>query len=197
MHMGPRMKRDNFQVKNMVSFGLKAVLVACLLANLIVVAAFADDAGYALRFDGTSDFVEFPLTTDILGIDWESTKTVALWVKPDGTQIPCTTLADPNAVGTCPSIFGDRPTYWGIAIGHLPGPNQNRIWVWNYDGSVGSIADFIGVDYTPGEWVHIALVHNNGMLRAYKNGVEVGNTPSGPTDQPPGGGAKLGCVCKL
>jgi hypothetical protein len=60
----------------------------------------------------------------------------------------------------------------------------DRLWVWNYDGSSGSSYDIIEIEYTPGEWVHISLVHGNGWLRAYKNGVEVGSVASGPTLQP-------------
>jgi hypothetical protein len=41
----------------------------------------------------------------------------------------------------------------------------------------------VGIPYTIGEWAHITLVHSGGVLRAYKNGVEVGNTPSGATQQ--------------
>ncbi len=167
------------------------LLVTCLLASLVVIPVFADDAGYALRFDGNSDFVEFATTTSVFAPGWETTKTVALWIKPDGFQADCSIVPDANAVAYCPSIFGDRPTYWGIAIGHLDGPNQNRIWVWNYDGSPGSIADIIGIDYTPGVWIHVALVHNNGMLRAFVNGVEAGSVASGPTLQAPGGSSIL------
>lgn len=185
------MKGEIFLIKSKLSTSLIVLVITCLLASLVVFPALAVNAGYALRFDGTSDFVEFPYTDDIFGPDWESEKSVSLWVKPDGNQSPCAVTIDPAPIGNCPSIFGDRPTYWGINIGYLSHLNQNRIWVWNYDGTSGSIADYIGVEYTPGEWVHISLVHKNGMLRAYKNGIEAGNVASGPTQQPPGGGAKL------
>jgi len=56
-----------------------------------------------------------------------------------------------------------------------------RLWVWNYDGNY----DLIGIPYTPGEWVHIAWVHDGGMLSAYKNGTLVGSVASGTTQQPP------------
>ena len=42
----------------------------------------------------------------------------------------------------------------------------------------------IAVDYTVGEWIHIAVVHGEGLLRVYRNGVEVGSVPSGATTQP-------------
>jgi len=61
---------------------------------------------------------------------------------------------------------------------------NDRIWVWNYDGSAGSAYDVLGLEYTVGEWVHVTLVYDGGVLRAYKNGVEVASTPSGATQQP-------------
>ncbi|MGA9531979.1 MAG: LamG domain-containing protein [Anaerolineales bacterium] len=134
--------------------------------------------GYALDFDGTTDFVEFPSTESIFGLGWEETKTVSLWVKPDSQVGPCEVDTPDN----CDAIFGDRPHWWGISIGEVVG--MDRIWVWNYDGSSTSPLDMIPIDYTPGEWVHVALVHSNGMLRAYRNGIEVGALPSGATQQP-------------
>jgi hypothetical protein len=107
---------------------------------------------------------------------WTTTKTVSLWVKPEGPGEVCSLGVE---VAACDAIFGDRPRFWGIARGVLGG--QDRIWVFNFDGS----SDMVGVDYIPGEWVHIALVHDGGVLRAYKNGFEVGSVPSGPTQQPP------------
>jgi Concanavalin A-like lectin/glucanases superfamily len=178
------MRQSDFRINKFVFICFTSILISSLLANLFILPVFADDAGFALRFDGTSDFVELQQTDTIFAAGWETGKSVALWVKPDGLQATCDIVADLDDVAVCPQIFSDRPKWWGIAIGHLPGPNQNRIWVWNHDGSDGSPNDFVGVEYTPGEWVHITLVHNNGMLRAFKNGVEVGSTPSGPTQQP-------------
>ena len=64
----------------------------------------------------------------------------------------------------------------GISRGVING--VDRIWVWNYDGSAGSITDIIEIEYTPKEWVHISMVHGGGRLKAYKNGVLVGNVPN-------------------
>lgn len=135
-----------------------------------------EDVDYALQFDGASDFVELGETLAMMGSGWEDTKTVSLWVKPTGS--PQCTETNPSPAH-CDAIFGDRPRWWGISRGVVGG--QDRIWVWNYDGGY----DQIGIEYTVDEWVHIALVHENGTLRAYKNGVEVGSgIPSGSTMQP-------------
>ena len=45
-----------------------------------------------------------------------------------------------------------------------------------YDGN--GIKD-IGISYSLNQWVHVVLVHQNGTLYAYKNGVLVGSTPAG------------------
>jgi hypothetical protein len=155
-----------------------AILSAILLSVVPALPAGANNAGYALQFDGYNDFVVLPETSSILGPGWENSKTVSLWVKPMGAATICAN----NNVGWCDSIFGDRPRWWGIVRGILDG--QDRLWVWNYDGSSGSPADVLPVAYTPGEWIHITLVHGSGSLRAYRNGVQVGGTPSGTTLQP-------------
>ena len=131
-------------------------------------------AGNALRFDGISDYVELYQTGNILTSTWTTTKTVELWVNPTGTA-NCTVAEHLCSANQVDNIFGDRPRSWGISRGTIGG--EDKLWVWNNDGSI----DQIGIDYTVGEWTHIALVHGNGMLRAYKNGAEVGSIPSGPT----------------
>ncbi len=130
-------------------------------------------AGYALQFDGTTDFVRLAETASIMASGWKDTKTVSLWVRPTGTA----TCTVPD-VAQCDAIFGDRPRWWGISRGTIGG--NDRIWVWNYDGSY----DVVAVPYDANEWVHIALVHNGGTLAAYKNGFLVGSVPSGTTQQP-------------
>ena len=48
--------------------------------------ALADDPGYALKFDGASDFVRLAATSSMLPASWPTTKTVSLWVKPAGSS---------------------------------------------------------------------------------------------------------------
>jgi hypothetical protein len=140
----------------------------------------ASGAGYALHFDGVNDFVELAATNNVMGTGWQTSKTVSLWVRPTGTAASCFG----GMASGCDAIFGDRPRFWGISRGTLSG--QDRLWIWNYDGSSGTPIDMIGIVYTPGEWVHVALVHSGGTLRAYRNGQPVGTLASGATLQPPG-----------
>lgn len=139
-----------------------------------------DDAGYALSFDGNNDFVLLHETDVMLGAGWVTTKTASVWVYP--TASTTCILQDP---AKCDTIVSERPRWWGISFGDMQG--QNRIWVWNYDGNY----DRIGVEYELNQWVHIALVHGNGTLRAFRNGIEVGAIPSGQTLRPQGGGAPV------
>ena len=132
----------------------------------------SSSAGYALQFDGVDDQAVLGQAWSMMGAGWESNKTVELWVKPAGAAISGPSPAHVDLV------FGDRPRWWGISRGVVQG--QDRLWVWNYDGNY----DMIGVPYTVGEWVHIALEHSGGMLRAYKNGVLVAEAASGATQQP-------------
>lgn len=150
--------------------------------SLILILPFwivaAESAGYALEFDGQNDYVVLAGTAAMLGSGWKDAKTVEIWVWPDGPGEICAH----EEPAWCDCIFGDRPRWWGISRGVLSG--LDRIWVWNTDGSSGSYVDAIEVEYTPGEWVHITLVHADGQLRAYKNGIEVGAVTSGSTIQP-------------
>jgi hypothetical protein len=133
------------------------------------------DTNWALQFNGTPGHVELAKTADIIGADWETTKSVNLWLKPFSEN----TCADPS-LPSCDTIFGDKPRSWGITIGWYSDALHtlaDRIWVWNYDGVTTSI----GIPYTPNEWVNIALVHDGGVLRAYKNGVLAGSAISGAT----------------
>jgi hypothetical protein len=162
---------------------LRIVIIAVLLAGTGSIKpsglAYATDAGWALEFDGHSDLVSLDKTTSIIGSGWQDLKSVSLWVKPIGQNL-CT---DPDAAN-CPNIFGDQPRLWGISIGLIPRGHHgglDRIWIWNHSGG----EQLIGLDYTPGEWVHITLVHSGGVLMAYKNGFLRGSVASGTTIIPP------------
>jgi hypothetical protein len=139
----------------------------------VTVRPAGSDPGFALRFDGTSDFVSLAPTSSMMAAGWQTTKTVSLWVKPTGSSF----CSSPNP-GACDSILGDRSRWWGISRGVIGG--LDRIWVWSWDTD----ADAVGIDYVVGEWVHIALVHVDGKIFGYKNGVLVGSVTTGATTQP-------------
>jgi hypothetical protein len=153
-------------------------LIIGLFILIPVLSVRADGAGYALEFDGSNDFVELAQTASIMGAGWENTKSVSMWVKPQGPTPVC---GNPTPAW-CDAVFGDRPRWWGISRGAING--VDKIWVWNVDGSPDSGLDQIGIDYTSGEWVHIVMVHSGGRLYAYRNGELVGDIASGTTLQP-------------
>jgi hypothetical protein len=161
---------------------VRNILLLFLSVLVLLAAPFfsarAEGAGFALSFDGLNDFVELAPTSDIFGSGWEDTKTVNLWVKPEGIEPVC----EYNDPAWCDAIFGDRPRWWGISRGVLNG--EDRIWVWNYDGSPNSPIDKIGIPYESDSWVHISLVHGGGTLVAYRNGEKISEIESGTTQQP-------------
>jgi hypothetical protein len=164
----------------------RLILSLAILLTVIITTpatpARADDPGYALAFDGVNDLVQLTYTSTIFASTWTTTKTVEVWVKPEGPTNDCIDEpGDPGFVAACDYIFGDKPEWWGITRGEIDG--LDRIWIYNFDGSM----DQIGVPYTIGEWVHIAMVHGGGMLRAYKNGIQISAVASGATWQPSSG----------
>ncbi|MCC6456176.1 MAG: tandem-95 repeat protein [Caldilineaceae bacterium] len=146
-------------------------------AQVTVNAITSANAGYALAFDGSNDYVRLPKTQEIFGNGWEASHSVSLWVKPTA---PAEVVN--NSVAWCDSILGDRPRWWGIS--HCNFKGSDRIWFWNYDGNF----DLIGVPYSMNQWVHITLVQDGNLFSAYRNGVLMGSMASGPTLQPNTGG---------
>jgi hypothetical protein len=172
--------------KRRVSFlGLIFSVSLVLFLEVGLLASAASNGDYALGFDGSTDNVRLDYTITMMGTPtWVTTKTVSMWVRPLGTY-SCTAVAP--SPPRCDAIFGDAPRWWGISrgINVTPPVGGDMIWVWSVDYQNGT-TDYIGFPYTVGEWVHVALVHGNGRLRAYKNGVLMGDVANGPTFQPPG-----------
>ncbi|MFZ6021739.1 MAG: hypothetical protein ACOYXO_19245, partial [Chloroflexota bacterium] len=83
-------------------------------------------AGFALSFDGADDMVNLGRTVDLFPDEgWKQTKTVSLWVKPEGAA-DCSVINGILRIepAQCDNIFGDFARWWGISRG----PTQ--IWVW-------------------------------------------------------------------
>ncbi len=182
-----------------ITFKRKLIIFLCLFVSgffLILGILFqqilADDAGFALEFDGIDDHVEFGDTGAFFGRDeWASIKTISIWVKPSSDPAPETDILNGEL------IFGtDRPRLFGLARTNFDG--QDKIWAWNNDG-VG-IIDYIGIDYVPNEWTFITVVHDGTTLSVYKDGIFWDSIVSGPTYIPDGradGNMFLGGVGRL
>ena len=162
----------------MSKFGkvLRWLLPVFILTTILALVGFpalpahAESPGFALGLDGVDDYISFGGTNLVMGgSDWVNNLTVEVWVNPTGAASSGTPATGELIAGV------DYPRLFGITRAIYSG--QDRIWVWNSDGTV----DAIGVPYTAGEWMHLALVHSGGMLSAYKNGVLVGTVASGAT----------------
>jgi len=148
------------------------LILAAIAAGALYVPARADDPGYALAFDGIRQYVRLRSTSTVMGNPtWAGTKSVTLWVKVTGNSPPATT---PNAGEMILST--DQPRLFGVNRAIYGG--RDSLWAWNVDSSG---PDYVGVDFTPGEWIHLAMVHQDGVLSLYKNGVFAGSVASGLT----------------
>ncbi len=164
------MKTPSFKITARFIFYL-LFLGGILLIGLVQAPrdSYADPVNYALRFDGVNDNVKLPLMWEIfgggtIGDSWRDTKTISLWIKPEGPGENC---AQPNP-GHCELIIGVIPRSWGISRGILNG--KDRIWIWNIDDDSQNPDALIPLIYTPDEWIHITLVHEGGKLKAYRMG---------------------------
>ncbi|MBI2429172.1 MAG: VCBS repeat-containing protein, partial [Ignavibacteriales bacterium] len=152
------------------SAGVKDYLVSTPAVGITATSLSDTTAGYALRFDGTNDYINTDKSLlNISGSGANATLSVMAWIKPTGTGI----TAGNSYAGRC--IIGDAGGYWGIYRTTISG--LDRIWIFNYDGS----EDRIGIQFTAGEWMHVAFVHSGGTLTAYKNGTLIGSLASGNT----------------
>ncbi|HFE67440.1 MAG TPA: LamG domain-containing protein [Chloroflexi bacterium] len=154
-------------------------LIFPLFALFILISTFqatrASGEGYALEFDGTSDYVEFDPLTDTIGANWQYTKTVSVWVKPT-TAAPIPTHALPESGAL---IVGDFPIWFGIYWANIDG--VDKIWVFNITDATSPVRAAVGIPHNANEWIHIALVHENTTMSVYKNGSLVETVATGPT----------------
>ena len=97
------------------------------------------------------------------------------WIIPTGQSLNSSAGWNGQQVyGQNQMGFGFGNTH-GISRGIIN--NEDKIWVYNWDGT----DDRIGIDYEVDELMHVALVHNGGILYAYKNGVLVDQINSNST----------------
>jgi len=166
--------------KLLISVFRVLILFVFLIGLLPISSVSADDAGWALDFDGIDDYVSLGKTEIVLGPNWKATKSFSMWIKPIGDAQICVKDNVPD-VGYCDQILTNQPHFFGIARGIVSG--QDRIWIWNYSATG---TEKIGIQYTPGVWIHVSFVHANNMLKAYRNGNLIGQVASGTTFIDPG-----------
>ena len=132
--------------------------------NIITVSA--QSSGNALNFDGENDYVE---VKDLFNTNSMNAFTIEWWMYAKGN------VADGQQMGADAStILMQSNTLGSLKI--MLGGEKNVL-------NVASTADkpFIKV----GEWIHLALVFDNGRLTVYKNGKEITSKKfSGMTEAP-------------
>ena len=154
------------------------LFIVSLLSTSLVINALADHAGDALEFDGVGEYVLLGDTGNLMGVSsWTSAKSVSLWLKPGMDAAPATHPTSGEMI-----LGVDYPQIFGISRAVFNG--RDRVWVWNADSNG---IDVIGIPYTAGEWMHIAMVHTGNVLYAYRNGELVGTKVSGSTYAPANG----------
>ncbi|NKQ35066.1 MAG: LamG domain-containing protein [Chloroflexi bacterium] len=173
------MNRQDCCVQSKWRWGVVLLGFLILLIILVVLPASTENAVWALSFDGIENYVEIDSTDIVMGgTDWVSNKTISVWIKPSLDPGPDFLPELGQLI-----VGNDSPHWFGITRAIHDG--GDKLWVWNGDGNG---TDIVGIEFTPGEWVQITLVHDGVNLSAYKNGMLVGSTPSGPTEVPSGGG---------
>jgi hypothetical protein len=113
--------------------------------------------GNSIAFDGIND--KFQTLTPAKGVLGLEEKSITAWVKVDGIAPVESSVYDGDG------IIVSSDAYAGIYHTNLNGADS--IYFYSYNSS----SYYFGMDYMPGEWMHIAYVHGNDTLSAYKNGV--------------------------
>ncbi len=125
--------------------------------------------GSALDFDGVDD--AFHSYSNLLNLITDTGATFTAWINIHQNIAPAITDVFDGACVLCDA----DGTYIGVYLGNAGG--SDSLYFYNYDGA----DEFFGMDYTLDTWFHIALVHTNDQLKAYKNGVLYRTIPSGST----------------
>ena len=131
---------------------------------------------YSLFFESNAHVaIDGQSIEEITGSSWSYQKSISAWIIPYGQSTNATAgWSGQQIYGQNQMGFGFGNTH-GISRGIIDG--QDKIWVYNWDGN----DDRIGIEYEVGELMHIALVHNDGILYAYKNGILVDQVNSNST----------------
>jgi len=118
--------------------------------------------GGAYDFDGFADYISTDTNTKMSALITASSGTIAAWIKPIGTP---QLFSDPRNGDV---VVTDSDKKIGIFHTVKEFVNEDRLWVCDQV--------CLGVEFDYQVWTHVAWVHTNGVLYAYKDGVEVAST---------------------
>ena len=157
--------------------GVAARLVAGIVLLLGLAPTAAAQPGVPsptsfVEFDGTSAYLEVPDSPDF-SVATTGALTISAWLRPDAL-----TMASTEGSGYVYWLGkGTRGQYeWALRMysqDNTENPNRaNRIsfYVFNPRGGLG-IGSYFQDPITPGEWIHVVAIADNGKTSIYKNGV--------------------------
>ena len=128
--------------------------------------------GNGLRFDGASDFIDFPAAIDV-GNDF----TIALWANLDATSTAGVKTVFAN------SAQGANTDGYRMFV-NTSGQTNRRVVFETGNGSSGSSCASPDNAVVAGDWAYLVAVvdRNNGSGKIFVNGVDVTNTAGVRTD---------------
>lgn len=125
--------------------------------------------GSSYNFDGVNTV--YHTYSSLLNLITDTGATFTAWINVHQNNAPAVIDVFEGSGILCDA----DGTYLGIYLGNTGG--NDSIYFYNYDGA----NEFFGMDFTPDTWFHIAWIHSNGLLKAYKNGILYRTIPSGTT----------------
>jgi hypothetical protein len=136
---------------------MRSLVVAFALFVSFASAVFADNGGYALKFNGTDGYASATMNT----MNTNNTMTMEFWFCPVATQASTQYLADLHSIS---------------------GTNNRRVMPFLNNGIIGiycapntgndnnAITESSGVTASPNAWYHVAVTINGPTLKMYVNG---------------------------
>ncbi|MFY0688372.1 MAG: BspA family leucine-rich repeat surface protein, partial [Cyclobacteriaceae bacterium] len=115
-------------------------------------------AGYALAFNGTTDYVEVPYSPALN----PSVFTTEAWVKVTGGQ------------GSHRSIISSR----GVVLGYFINASATNLWEFTIGDGSGWVSQF-GPAVVLDEWTHVAITVSGSTVTGYVNGQSIGSNSGG------------------
>ena len=128
------------------------------------------DAGTAVRFDGTNDYIT-------MGDNYDFAGTVAysleLWVNPTAANSNWRRIISKDRYVSSSDRGG-----WNLTLAAASDPIPNKVAFGRYDGGSGSTAVNSTIGLQPGTWYHLVVTYTGTQLRLYVNGTQHGLSSS-------------------
>ncbi|MFA7405112.1 MAG: LamG domain-containing protein, partial [Pelobacteraceae bacterium] len=136
---------------------MKSLILVFVLFLSFAPAAFADNGGYAVKFNGTDGYAVATMNSG----NTNSTMTMEFWFSPVASQVGTQYLADLHSI----SGTNNRRV--------MPYLNNGTIGIYcapNTDNDNNAITQSSGITASPNVWYHVAVTINSSTLKMYVNG---------------------------